>query len=183
MSYYSGNSGLIEFGRSKGAQDSEEFKDYDFIKITQWTLNSSVNLLDTTTLSDWDKSSDYGIRTTTGTLTLLYYSDEPSAGATQESTPANNAASWFFGALARGVSSKTKGINTDWYNDVGEWERSKSAIPVRLRLYLRRVSDQYRDYVDMRANLTSVSTASTVNEISKVEVAFEADGMLNRMAF
>ena len=181
MSYYSGNSGLIEFGRSTGAKDANEFKDYDFIKITQWTLNSTVNLLDTTTLSDWDKSSDYGIRTTTGTLTLLYYSDD-SKSIPQESDPANNAASWFFGALARGLTSKTNGINTDWYKDVGEWERSKSAIPVRLRLYLRRVSDQYRDFVDMRANLTSVSTASTVNEISKVEVAFEADGMLNRMA-
>ena len=182
MSYYSGNSGLIEFGRSRGAKDAEEFKDYDFIKITQWTLNSSVNLLDTTTLSDWDKSSDYGIRTTTGTLTLLYYSDD-SRGIPQESEPANNAASWFFGALARGETNKTNGINTDWYANVGEWERNKSPIPVRLRLYLRRVSDQYRDYVDIRANLTSVSTASTVNEISKVEVAFEADGMLNRQAF
>ena len=178
MSYYSGNSGLIEFGRSRGEKDPDEFKDTE-VKITSWTLNSSVNLLDTTTLSDWDKSSDYGIRTTTGTLTLLYYSD---SGNAQESVPANNAASWFFGALARGVTSKTSGINTDWYQNVGEWERSNSPIPVRLRLYLRRVSDQYRDFVDMRANLTSVSTASTVNEITKVEVSFEADGMLNRMA-
>jgi len=179
MSYYSGNSGLIEFGRSVGDKDSDEFKDDVPIKITQWTLNSSVTLLDTTTLSDWDKSSDYGIRTTTGTLTLLYYSD---GGNAQESVPANNAASWFFGALARGETSKSSGINTDWYKDIGEWERSNSPIPVRLRLYLRRVSDTYRDYVDMRANLTSVSTASTVNEITKVEVAFEADGMLNRLA-
>ena len=178
MTYYSGNSGLIEFGRSIAEQDVDEFKTNIPIKITQWTCNSSVTLLDTTTLGDWDKSSDYGIRTTTGTLSLLYYHE----GTKNESTGSNNAASWFFGALSIGDRPGKLPFG-DYYKDVGEWERSNSPIPVRLRLYLRRVSIEYRDYIDMRANLTSVSTASTVNEITKVDVSWEADGQVNRSAF
>lgn len=179
MSYYSGNSGSIQFGRSKGGEN-EEFKEDSHVKITQWTLNTSVNLLETTTLSQWDKSSEYGIRTTSGTLSLLYYSDGDDV---QESTPANNVASWFFQSMTRAEVNKINGMSTEIYQDMGEWERSKSSLPVRLRLYLRRVTDQYRDFMDLRANLTSVSTASTVNEITKVEVSFEADGMVKRNAF
>lgn len=175
MGFYSGNSGSIQFGKWDGDPDAEDFRDELPIKITSWTMNSSVNLLETTTLSMWDKSSEYGIRTHTGTLSLLYYSD----GDPQESTPGNNAASWLVGALTVAETNKAP-MPRYLYTDMGEWERSNSSIPVRLRLYLRRVSDQYRDFVDFNANLTSVSYASTVNEVSKVEVAFEANGQLRR---
>ena len=92
MGFYSGNSGSIQFGKWDGSADSEDFKTVE-AKVTSWTVNTTVNLLDTTTLSMWDKSSEYGLRTTSGTLNLLYYSD----GDPQESTAANNAASWFWG--------------------------------------------------------------------------------------
>ena len=42
-------------------------------KITNWTLTTTAQLLDTTTLGDYDKTSIYGLRTHTGTLRLLYY--------------------------------------------------------------------------------------------------------------
>ena len=172
MGFYSGNSGSIEFGK----RDGEDFKDFD-AKVTSWTLNSSVNLLETTTLSMWDKSSDYGLRTHTGTLTLLYYTEnEP-----QHSTAGNNAASWFLGALINAETNKNP-MSSDYYADQGEWQRSKSSLPVHLQLYLRKVNDTYRDYIDFNANLTSVSTSSTVNEITKVDVNFEATGQVRQMS-
>ena len=177
MGFYSGNSGSIQFGKWDGDADSDDFKDDVAVKITSWTFNSSANLLDTTTLSMWDKSSEYGIRTHTGTLSLLYYSE----GEVQESKADNNAGSWFLGALVNSTVPKNP-MSDDYYNNVGEWELSKSSIPVRLRLYARRVNNQYRDYIDFEANLTSVSTASTVGEITKVEVSFEATGQIRRMA-
>ena len=177
MGFYSGNSGLIQFGKWDGNPDSNDFKDVD-VKITSWTFNTSVSLLDTTTLSMWDKSSEYGLRTSTGTLTLLYYNDTPTA---QESTAANNAGSWFLGALINSDVSKDP-MSSDYYADAGEWKRSNSSIPVRLRLYARYVTDTYRDYIDFAANLTSVSTGVTVGEITKVQVNFEATGQIRRMA-
>lgn len=176
MGFYSGNSGSMEFGKWDGDPTSDDYKDID-VKITSWTFNTSVNLLDTTTLSMWDKSSEYGLRTSTGTLTLLYYNQDDTA---QESTPGNNAASWFLGALCNSELQKDP-IGDDYYSDQGEWKRSNSSIPVRLRLYARKVTNQYRDYIDFAANLTSVGTASTVGEITKVEVSFEASGQIRRM--
>jgi hypothetical protein len=179
MGFYSGNSGSIQFGKWDGdpGPDGEEYKDID-TKITSWTFNTSVNLLDTTTLSMWDKSSEYGLRTSTGTLSLLYYNE---SATLQESTPGNNAGSWFLGALCNAEFPKNP-MTDDYYADAGEWKRSYSSIPVRLRLYARKVTNQYRDYLDFKANLTSVSTGVTVGEITKVEVSFEATGRIRRMA-
>jgi len=176
MGFYSGNSGSLQFGKWDGDPSSDDYIDVD-VKITSWTFNTSVNLLDTTTLSMWDKSSEYGLRTSTGTLTLLYYNDTPTA---QESTPGNNAGSWFLGALCNSELQKNP-MGDYYYADQGEWKRSNSSIPVRLRLYARKVTNQYRDYIDCAANLTSVSTSVTVGEITKVEVSFEATGQVRRM--
>jgi hypothetical protein len=177
MGFYSGNSGSIQFGKWDGTVAESGFKDVD-VKITGWTFNTTVSLLDTTTLSMWDKSSEYGLRTSTGTLSLLYYNDTVTA---QESNPGNNAGSWFLGALCNSEIYKNP-MGSDYYADAGQWKRSNSSIPVRLRLYARKVTEQYRDYIDFAANLTSVSTGMNVGEITKVEVAFEATGQIRRMA-
>jgi hypothetical protein len=174
MGFYSGNSGSIEFAKS---DTTPSFKTVG-VKITKWTFRTSVNLLDTTTLSQWDKSSEYGLRTSTGTLSLLYYNDTPTA---QDSNAGNNAASWFLGALTNSVTPKSP-MGTDYYADAGEWERSNSSIPVRLRLYARKVNDTYKDYIEFDANLTSVSTGVTVGDVTKVEVSFEATGQILNMA-
>jgi hypothetical protein len=174
MGFYSGNSGSIQFAKT---DTTPSFKTVE-VKITNWTFNASVNLLDTTTLSMWDKSSEYGLRTSTGTLSLLYYNDTSTA---QESNAGNNAASWFLGALTNSVTSKNP-MSDDYYSDAGEWELSKSSLPVRLRLYARKVNDTYKDYIEFDANLTSVSTGVNVGEITKVEVSFEATGQILKMA-
>ena len=78
MGFYSGSQGSILFGRRESIApndtDTGEWIRTD-TKITNWTLNTSAQLLDTTTLGDYDKSSVYGLRTHTGTLRLLYYTE------------------------------------------------------------------------------------------------------------
>ena len=64
----------------------------------------------------------------------------------------------------------------------GRMETQQIFDSVRLRLYMRKVTDQYRDYIDFEARPSSVNTAVTVNEITRVQVAFEASGEINRMA-
>ena len=78
MGFYSGNSGNIQFGSAGGvdtdANPETGWKDSP-TKITNWTLSTSAQLLDTTTLGDYDKTSVYGLRTTSGTLKLFYYTN------------------------------------------------------------------------------------------------------------
>jgi hypothetical protein len=173
MSYYSGNSGSIQFANENQVTGSETgWQDSQPVKITDWTMNTSVQLLETTTLGDWDRTTEYGIRSHTGSMTLLYYTADAS-----QSSPTNNAASWFIGALTM-ASNQNGAAALGQYPDNGDFKQSNSSINVRLRLFLRSVSSTTRDYVDFDARLTSVSYGSTVNEITSVNVNFEASGQL-----
>ena len=164
MGFLSGNSGSIQFGDASvvdtSANPETGWRATD-TKITNWTLNTSSALLDTTTLGDYDKTSVYGIRTTSGTLRLFYYTTPGTNGLIQGS-PDNNSASYFIHALQR--------ASTD----------DSEAIVVKLRLYLddqnRTGSLNNRDYIDLDANLTSVSFGSNVGELVAVDVSFEANG-------
>lgn len=162
MGFLSGNSGSIQFGAESTVSfaNNSGWQPTD-TKITSWTLNTSSALLNTTTLGDYDKTSVYGIRTTSGTLKLFYYTTPGSNGLTQ-ANPKNNSASWFIRALQRAS-------NVD-----------EEAIAVKLRLYLDDQNMQgklsSRDYIDLIANLTSVSYGSNVGELVAVDVSFEANG-------
>ena len=173
MAFYSGNSGKIEFAPSPiGAGPNDPlWKDSLPVKITQWTMSSTVQLLETTTLGDWDKTSDYGIRSHSGSLKLLYYSDEI------QSSPLNNAASWFVGALTMAATQGGRS-NLGAYEDQGDYKQGRSAVPVRLKLYLRSTSTSAQDFMTFDTRLTSVSYASSVNEVTSVDVAFEATGQI-----
>ena len=71
--FYSGSSGGIKFGKAgvvDGKANNEEGTGWKALdtRVTNWTLNVTAQLLDTTTLGDYDKSSVYGLRTTTGSV-------------------------------------------------------------------------------------------------------------------
>ena len=166
MGYYSGNSGSIQFGGAKTVNTDVSpetgWRTSD-TKITNWTLSTSAQLLETTTLGDYDKDSVYGIRTTTGTLKLFYYAPD---GATS-STNVNNSASWFIYSLTRST------VTAD-----------KESFVVRLRLYIddknMKGALKYRDYIELDANITSVSYGSNVGELVSVDISFEAKGPVIR---
>ena len=136
-------------------------------KVTNWTVSTTTQLLDTTTLGDYDKSSVYGVRTTSGTLRLLFYTRSSS----DNSYPNSNSASWFASRLQR---------------DADEEIESRE---VRLRLYIddknvrgiiHSGQTDRRDYIEFDANLTSVSYGSNVGELVALDVAFEANGQIIR---
>lgn len=165
MGYYTGSQGSIQFGRSDVVntdpdpnQSAETGWSTTDAKISNWTLSTSSQLLDTTTLGVLDKTSVYGLRTTSGTLRLFYYSSQ-----TPNSSPSFNSASYFIAALAR--DSDAPDMNS---------------IRMHLRLYIdaNNYSGQLalRDYIELDANLTSVSYGSNVGELVSVDISFEADG-------
>ena len=165
MAFYSGNSGSIQFGKADtvntGVDPETGWRTTDS-KVTNWTVSTSAQLLDTTTLGDFDKTSVYGIRTTSGTLKLFFYNDD----GEMNSKPSNNSASYFIHMLGRDQTETVR------------------AIEVRLRLYLddnnRIGSVSSRDYIEFDANLTSVSYGSNVGELVSVDVSFEANGQIIR---
>ena len=47
-------------------------------KVRDWQINLKTDPLETTTLSQWDREATTGLRSATGTCTVLYYADSPS---------------------------------------------------------------------------------------------------------
>lgn len=178
MGFLSGSAGDLFFGRQKSLiADPDDYVKID-TKITNWTLTSSAQLLDTTTLGDYDKTSVYGLRTHSGTLRLLYYTD-PNLTSTVSASPKTNAASWFINSLIRAE------IEDDASSLPPIGSEKEASIPVRLRLFLQKIgqvakNEGNRDYIDVDANLTSVSFGSNVGELTALDVTFESVGRIVR---
>jgi len=174
--FYSGSSGGIKFGKSgvvDGKANSEAgtgWKTLDH-RITNWTLNVSSQLLDTTTLGVYDKSSVYGLRTTTGTFRLFYYTDTTVG---DNATPKNNAASWFISAIMR-AETKNQQDGELPPNPIAD-----ESITCYLRFYIddKTQPSKEKDYIDLHANITSASWGSNVGELVAVDIAFEATGQV-----
>ena len=47
-------------------------------KVRDWQINLQTDALETTTLSQWDREATTGLRSATGSCTVLYYGDAPS---------------------------------------------------------------------------------------------------------
>ena len=62
-SYYSGHNGRLYLN---GAEDP-------LARVANWNFSSTLNLLDTTALSDTDSSSTPGIRSNSGSCRIYFY--------------------------------------------------------------------------------------------------------------
>lgn len=143
MAYYSGTSGqMLLDGTRLG-------------RVTNWSFSTSLGLLDTTCLSDTDKSSVPGVRSTTGACRLFYHS------YIEGGTPKNDC-----GTLLR------KLVKQGW---AGEPNRANEAVPVTLRLKIDDSSVEGK-YIEGKAYLTSVSMAMAVGEVLSADIAFELTG-------
>ena len=172
MGYLSGSQGAIQFGSQAGVdlENNTGWKQSE-IRVTNWTMNTTNQLLDTTTLGDYDRHTDYGLRTSSGSLRLLYYNP-----TNDSSTPANNSASWFINALQRAAYEQDYG-SLDQPNSFIQLD----SVPVTLRLFLNEMGrGPLADYMEFDCNLSNVSYASTVGELCAVDVQFEVNGRIIR---
>ena len=178
--FYSGSSGGVKFGKTgvvDGKANNEEGTGWKALdaRVTNWTITVNSQLLDTTTLGDYDKHSVYGLRTTSGTFRLFYYTDTNQA---DNATPKNNAASWFISAIMRAEQKN---------QEDGELPPNlitDESITCYLRLYIddKTRPGKVKDYIDLNANITSASWGSNVGELVAVDLSFEATGpvLINR---
>jgi hypothetical protein len=65
MTYYSGKDGTLTYNGSSVA------------KVSNWSISATVDTLETTVLTESDRSYVPGLRTISGSATVFYYDDAP----------------------------------------------------------------------------------------------------------
>ena len=142
MAFYSGSNGQLLIDGQKAA------------RVSNWSLNSNLATLDTTSLSDTDRTITPGIRNTGGSCSLFYYSDE----ITQA-----NSASVLINKL---IKAKTAG------QAAGVAAESES---VQLKLKVDDGSAKGK-YITGNVYLTSVQMSMAVGEVLSANCSFEFNG-------
>lgn len=124
-------------------------------KVSSWSFTSTANVLDTTVLSDTDRTLIYGIRSMSGSCRLYYYNYAEGAAVRNDC-----------GALL-GKIIKTGTAPGDGENAASD--------PVKLRLYVDDGSSNGR-YLDLPALITSASMTMAVGEVLAADISFEVNG-------
>ena len=133
-------------------------------KVRSWSFNSSLGLLDTTTLGDTDATSTPGIRTNTGSCQLYYY-------APVDGIASANSCSTLINKL---LKAKATG---------GEPGQAAEAEEVTLKLAVTEGgSSTGVKYIQGKAYLTSVAMTCAVGEVLSAQVAFQANGAWTEVA-
>lgn len=131
-------------------------------KVRSWSLNSSLGLLDTTTLGDTDATSTPGIRTNTGNCSLFYYA--PVDGVV-------------------GTNSCSDLIRKLLKQQNGEPGQAAEPEKVTLRLAITETaSTNGVKHITGDVYLTSVAMTCAVGEVLSADVAFQCDGAWTEVA-
>jgi len=150
--FYSGTQGHLFIDGVKAA------------KVRSWSINSSLGLLDTTTLGDTDATSTPGIRTNTGNCQLYYYA--PVDGVVGE----NSCSTLIRKLLKQGTDANNPGV-------AGNSEK------VTLRLAITETASTAGvKHIQGDVYLTSVAMSCSVGEVLAADVAFQCDGAWTEVA-
>ena len=142
MTFYSGQNGRLQIDGTNAA------------KVTNWTINSSMSPLATTTLEDTDQTFVNGLRTTTGSCRLFYHQD----GET-------NHCSDLIKKLMKAQSSG---------GDPGQ-----AADAENVTFNLQVVDGDDVKQITVEALLTSVSMSMAVGEVLSADVSFQVNGAID----
>jgi hypothetical protein len=142
MAYYTGINGALYIDGSKAGQ------------VRNWSLASSVGVLDTTNLGDTDRTVAGGLRSTQGSCTIMYHSDE---------TATVGAAAVLINKV---IKSRTTAV------DPGIAAAPETAT---MKLLLNDGSAAGK-YVEGEVHLTSVSMNMAQGEVFSATCSFEFNG-------
>ena len=146
MAFYSGKDGRLQIF------DTSSSAFVDAAKVRNWSLQSSAQSLETTTLGDLDRTAIYGVRSMTGSCSLFYYATDPTSTAT-------NSASVLLNKLIKAASS-------------GQGAESEE---VQLKFIINDGTAKNK-YVTGTCLLTSASMQMSVGEVLSAEISFEFVG-------
>ena len=118
-------------------------------KVTSWSLEAAVEMLEMTTLNDSLRSFTPGLQSFSGSASLIYYKDD--AGTTDAST-----------LLRKLIKTGTGGVTTS------------DLVTMNLRLA---DGASNRD-ISFSAYITSASIGASVGEVIATQISFQVTGAL-----
>tara|TARA_R100001086_G_scaffold122799_1_gene63199 strand:- start:588 stop:1055 length:468 start_codon:yes stop_codon:yes gene_type:complete len=146
--FYSGQDGkLFVDNENNSIQGTDEVA-----KVRSWSFTINTAILETVSLSDFDRTIIPGITSTTGSASIYYYAD--STGSTHNS-----------GRLSSFVLDKILPRS-------GNTPQSTERPKVKFRLQV-----DTNHYIDMKAVITSFAMTNSVGEVMAADISFEADGI------
>ncbi len=140
MSYFSGQHGSLYIDSVKAAA------------VTNWSFNTSMSPLSTTTLEDTDNTIISGLRTTTGSCSLLYYQEGDQ----------NSARDLVEKLIKERTTGSVDGIAAE-------------TQPVTLKLFINDGTTTGK-FITVEALLTSAAMSMSVGEVLSADVAFQVNG-------
>jgi hypothetical protein len=124
-------------------------------KVVSWSFSSTANVLDTTTLSDTDRTLIYGTRSMSGSCRLYYYN------STDGGSGQNDCGSLLSKVIKNGTAA-------------GDGENA-APESVTLRLFVDDGSTTGK-FLDLPSLITNVSMSMTTGEILAADISFEVNG-------
>lgn len=140
MAFYSGQNGRLQIEGENAA------------KVRNWSIQSSAQSLETTTLGDNDRSSTYGVRSMSGNCELFYYAADPTDTSTNSASVLLNK---LIKASSTGQATNSEGVQLKFIIDDGT------------------ATTKYLEAICM---ITSASMQMAVGEILSAQISFEVVG-------
>ena len=140
MAFYTGTDGRLLIEGENAA------------KVINWSFTSSSEVLQTTTLSDRDRTGVPGIRSSSGSCSLFYYDVDPK-------TTSTNSASKLLNKIIKSGGSDGQGAEAE-----------------RVRLELRVITGALSRVIICDAWITSANLTMSIGEVLSCDITFELDG-------
>ena len=140
MAFYTGTDGRLLIEGENAA------------KVINWSFTSSLQVLETTTLSDRDRTAVPGIRSSSGSCSLFYYDADPTSTST-------NSASKLLNKIIKAGGSNAQGAETE-----------------KVRLELRVFTGGVTRKIVGDVWITSANLTMSVGEVLSSDITFEFDG-------
>lgn len=149
MGFYTGRTGALFFNASENPLASQAV-----LKIRDWSLETSLELVETTTIDTAVKSFTPGAVSSTGSATVMYYRKESSDTGVQ-----------FEQLLNKIMKTSSAGIT--------ESDRVTLALRVGTQAG---AADDIKDDIRFNAYITNASITVGTGELSSVAIQFTVDG-------
>ena len=157
MAFYTGRSGALFLTSASSGNpptDITPTASEQALKLRDWSLETSLELLETTTLDSAVKSYTPGIVSSTGSATVLYYRRENDTGVQ-------------FDSFLNKLMKTTEG---------GVTEADKVGIVLRVAAVTNTNGVDIKDDIAFNAFITSASLQVSTGELSAVSINFTVDG-------
>lgn len=152
MGYFTGRDGAL-YLTSALSGDATPVDTQKVLKLRDWSLETTLELLETTTLDTAVKSFTPGIVSSTGSATVLYYRKEAADTGTQFDT-----------LLGKLMKTSSTGVT------------SGDRVGIVLRAGSTAGTNDIKDDIAFNAYITNASIQVSTGELTSVGIQFTVDG-------